>query len=152
IQVSFERDFQLEWPAGIGGTYISWEPELKAFYLGEESKRYAALVGSPSATDGQPEFYTNYSSSPQSSIRLGVSPAGIDTKVVVIAGSVEGRAEAEKTYHHLANDHASLLQESAKYYSDYLDQTVQLELPDRELQQAYDWSRISMVQGLVSNP
>jgi len=29
---------------------------------------------------------------------------------------------------------------------------VSVELPDKLLQQAYDWSRISMIQGLVNNP
>src|SRR5690349_447615 len=26
IEAAFERDFQLEWPASVGGTYMSWEP------------------------------------------------------------------------------------------------------------------------------
>src|SRR5438874_4793022 len=36
IEAAFERDFQLEWPAAIGGTYISWDEGLHAFYFGEE--------------------------------------------------------------------------------------------------------------------
>ncbi len=42
--------------------------------------------------------------------------------------------------------------DSAEYYRNYLAHTVNLELPDNTLQQAYDWARISMVQGLVANP
>src|SRR5436309_10212986 len=45
-----------------------------------------------------------------------------------------------------------LLEESRKYYQDYLARTVSLELPDAQLQQAYDWARISEFQGLVTNP
>src|SRR5271156_5154446 len=41
---------------------------------------------------------------------------------------------------------------SANYYRAYLDKTVRLELPDRALQQAYDWARVSTIQGLVNNP
>src|SRR5438874_1704062 len=44
------------------------------------------------------------------------------------------------------------LEMEAAYYRDYLNTTVNLDLPDPALQQAYDWSRISMLQGLVSNP
>jgi hypothetical protein len=31
IEAAFERDFQLEWPAGLGATYVKWAPELRAF-------------------------------------------------------------------------------------------------------------------------
>ena len=34
IEALFERDFQLEWPAALGGTYINWDEGLRAFYLG----------------------------------------------------------------------------------------------------------------------
>ena len=43
------------------------------------------------------------------------------------------------------------MRESAQYYRDYLSRTVNLTLPDAQLQQAYDWSRVSTVQGLVTN-
>ena len=46
IEAVFERDFQLEWPAALGGTYLHWDPILRAFVLGEELKKYSALVPS----------------------------------------------------------------------------------------------------------
>src|SRR6202040_285322 len=45
-----------------------------------------------------------------------------------------------------------LLKESAEYYRTYLAQTVTLDLPDAQIQQAYDWSRVSLLQGMVTNP
>lgn len=152
IETIFERDLQLEWPAAIGGTYIAWGPALRAFVLGEESKKYTAVVGSPTATDPEVEFYTNYSSSPENSFHLGVVEKGVHSRVLVIAASTNGQPEAKSTYAHLSSDYASLLRDSAQYYRQYLDHTVSLELPDSQLQQAYDWSRISTVQGLVTNP
>src|SRR5258708_8988560 len=76
VEVSFTRDFQLMWPAAIGGTYMSWNSDLHAFALGEESRRFAALIGSPSATDASPEFFSNSYSTTQSSFRLGAVPKG----------------------------------------------------------------------------
>jgi len=38
VEVVFERDFQLEWPAALGGTYGYWDPKQSAFYFGEEQK------------------------------------------------------------------------------------------------------------------
>ena len=152
IEAAFERDFQLEWPAALGGTYLNWDAGLHAFYFGEEQKKYSAIVGSPSGDLSELEYQTNYSSSQESAIRLGATLKGKETKVIAVAASVNGRAEAESTYKHLVNDHPALQKESAKYYNDYLARTVGLELPDAQLQQAYDWARISVIQGLVTNP
>ena len=151
LEAVFERDFQLEWPAALGGTYAQWDANLNAFSFGEEQKKYAAFVGSPSATDPQAEYVTNYSSSLESSMRLG-AVQGRGTKIVVIAGSVTGRDDAEKTYQRLVKAHELLLRASADYYRKYLEQTVSLDLPDAQLQKAYDWSRVSVLQGLVESP
>jgi glycogen debranching enzyme len=152
VEASFQRDFQLEWPGALGGTYINWDPNFHAFFLGEEQKKFAAFVGSPSASDYRQEYLTNYSSSRENSFKLGATSKGKDTKVIVIAASLQGVSEAENTYRHLSAAYADLLRESAAYYSNYLDQTVTLDLPDHQLKQAYDWSRISILQGVVSNP
>lgn len=152
IEAAFQRDFQLEWPAALGGTYINWDEGLHAFYFGEEQKKYSALVGSPSADLTGLEYQTNYSQSEESGIRLGPTLKGRETKIIVIAASVNGRPEAESTYKHLLSDYAALEKDSAKYYDDYLARTVSVELPDRQLQEAYDWARVSVIQGLVTNP
>ena len=152
IEVGFTSDFQLEWPAALGGTYVEWDATQRAFVFGEEQKKYAALVGSPSATDPQLAYQDNYSSSDQNSLRLGLTEHGSETKVVVIAASTQGREDARHTYEHLASASAELLRQSAEYYRNYLAQTVSLDLPDRQLQQAYDWSRLSVIQGLVDSP
>jgi glycogen debranching enzyme len=152
IEAFFRRDFQLEWPAAIGATYVEWLPEQRSFYLGEERKKFAAIVGSPTATQPGEEYQSNYSQSRESSFRLGVTAKGKQTKIIAIAGSMEGRAAAEQTYQRLVASYPDLLRESAQYYSDYLAGTVSLSLPDKQLQAAYDWARISTVQGLVTNP
>jgi glycogen debranching enzyme len=152
VEVFFERDFQLEWPAALGGTYGFWDAKMNAFYFGEEQKKVSAFVGSPTASEIREEYDTNYSSSREDGFHLGTTSKGKDTKIVVIAASTNSRTEAEATYHHLAADYAALEKESVGYYRTYLDGTVGVALPDPQLQQAYDWSRVSVVQGLVTNP
>ena len=152
IEAAFAGDFQLEWPAALGGTYVNWDPSHHAFVFGEEAHKFAAFVGSPTATDPHLAYQTNYSSSDENSMRLGITPKGKDSKLLVIAGSVAGDADAEKTYQHLLNADVDMIHASADYYRDYLDKTVGLELPDSTLQQAYDWARISTIQGLVNSP
>jgi glycogen debranching enzyme len=52
----------------------------------------------------------------------------------------------------LLASYGEAMRESADYYRAYFNKTVSLELPDAALQQAYDWARISTIQGLVNNP
>ena len=152
VEAAFVGDFQLEWPAALGGTYINWDAKQRAVVFGEEARKYAALVGSPTGAEAHLAYQTNYSSSDQNSLRLGVTKRGKETKVLVIVASVTGRADAEKTYEHLLASYEDSIRESADYYHSYLDKTVGLELPDGALQQAYDWARISTIQGMVKNP
>ena len=152
IEVAFQADFQLEWPAGMGGTYLNWDLPLRAFYLGEEQKKFVGLIGSPTATLAHEQYDTNYSFADENSFLLGPTLKGKETRVIVVAGSVTGAPDAENTYRKLTTSHAALMLDSADYYRNYLNQTVNLQLPDLPLQQAYDWARVSMLQGLVTNP
>jgi glycogen debranching enzyme len=152
IEASFVGDFQLEWPAGLGGAFLEWDDSQHAFAFGEEQKKLSGLVGSPSASGHSLAYQTNFSASERNTLRLGVIEKGRDTRLIVIAGSMQGRAEAQSIYQHLTASYRELIRDSAQYYSDYLKRTVNLTLPDAQLQQAYDWSRISVIQGLVTNP
>src|SRR5579859_1938705 len=152
IEAGFTGDFQLEWPAALGGTYVNWSAKERAFVFGEEARKFAAFVGSPTGEGAHLAYQTNYSASDENTFRLGVTEKGKDTKVMVIAASVAGLADATKVYEHLLGSAAEVARQSADYYRTYLDKTVSLELPDADLQQAYDWARISTIQGLVNNP
>lgn len=152
IEAAFHRDFQLEWPAALGGTYINWDPTLHAFAFGEETKKFVAYVGSPTAREPMLEYETNYSTASKNSLRLGVTEKGKDIKVLVMAGSVQGIEPAKKTYERLASGYRELRKGSAEYYANYLKNTVSVDLPDKQLEHAYDWARISLAQGLVTSP
>lgn len=152
IEAAFVGDFALEWPAAIGGTFEDWNESHHAIIFGEETKKFAALVGSPTAEHAHLAYDTNYSSSNETSFRLGVTQRGKERKMLVIAASVAGYDDALKTYEHLATSYPDLLRHSSDYYRNYLAHTVNLALPDPALQQAYDWARISVIQGLVTNP
>lgn len=152
IEVGLTPDFQLEWPAALGGTYVTWDEKQHAFFFGEETRKFAAYVGSPTAHDARVAYQTNYSASDENSVLLGVTPKGKETKVLVIAAAVTGQADAVKTYERLLSTYSDLQYEASQYYRGYLARTVGLDLPDPTLQQAYDWARISTMQGVVNNP
>jgi glycogen debranching enzyme len=152
VEAAFTADFQLEWPAALGGTFWEWDAKQHAFVFGEETRKFAALFGSPTAESAKLAYQTNYSADYENSMRLGVTSKGKDTRLLVLAASLTGRDDAGKTYQHLSSSYRDLMRESGDYYRAYLDKTVGVELPDEVLQQAYDWARISTIQGLVNNP
>jgi len=118
IEAGFVGDFALEWPAAVGGTFEEWNAAHREVIFGEETRKFAALVGSPTAESAHLAYETNYSSSNETSVRLGVTQKGRETKLLVITASVAGRDEAQKTYEHLAASYADLQRDSAQYYRD----------------------------------
>ena len=152
IEARFERDFQLEWPAVLSSPDMGWNPQSKRFEFSCERPGYEAILGSPSAQMSAIEYATNYSSSHENGFRLGVSPAGTSHHVLALAASVHSAAEADATYKALLANAAKYEAQAAAYYSEDLSRTVSLDLPDAQLQQAYDWARVSLTQSMVRNP
>lgn len=152
VEARFERDFQLEWPAVLADPAMDWLPTLKAFTFACEKPDYIALVGSPNAVLGESEYATNYSSSRESSFRLGVAGPGDFHRTIALAASVHGVKEAEATYKELLANANGYAAQAATHYREYLNHTVGLELPDAQMQQAYDWARVSLAQSMVTNP
>jgi glycogen debranching enzyme len=152
VEAVFERDFQLEWPAVLSEPEIEWSPALHAFAFACERPEFTALIGSPTAVVNETELATNYAASNESSFRLGPSPKGEDHKVIALAASVEGGKQLESTYKDLIAHSGDFESQAAAYYRQYLSRSVALELPDAELQQAYDWARVNLAQSIVDNP
>ena len=152
INAVFEKDFRLEWPAAMGGSDIDWMAAQHAFALSDDEHKFSALVGSPTATQFQTEDVTNYTRTVKNSFGFGMIPAGKTSNLIVIAGSFAGLPSAEATYKKLSTSYPELLADSAAYYRNYLKERVSVELPDKALQQAYEWAQVSVLQGLVENP
>ena len=149
---SFEPDIAWMWPAGMGAAYSEWYPQLKAFRFGEEQHRFYAFAGSPEATSTRQAYSMNYSSSQSDAFEFGSPITGNATYQFVVAASFEGQKQAEDLYRKLTTQSSQLEQEAHQFYKHYLANTVSLSLPDPQLQAAYDWSRISTLQGLVDDP
>jgi glycogen debranching enzyme len=151
LHFDLQRDFQLMWPAAFGSGYGQWDADTKLYYFGADGQPYAAVLGSPGLQLDSRDYATNYSSQ----LRTGFSlPAikGERKAVIGFAGSMKSREEAIATYKALIADPAALRKDTERYWNDYLSKTVSVELPDKDLEQAYDWSRLSLAKGMVDNP
>ena len=151
IRVEFVPDFQLMWPASIGTSGVEWNADTKSFVFSADGQPFSAVFGSPDALLPSPAYATNYTASYSSSFTLG-PVEGHAERVVAIAASMKSRDEALSTYKSLLAERDRAADDVRREYADYLANTVTLDLPDRRLQDAYDWSRISMLKGFVDNP
>ncbi len=151
IEVAFQADFELAWPAVLGAASLDWNPDRRAFLLRALDRNYAAWIGSPTATDAKSANQAD-SSSGESSFLLGTTPRGRDKKLVVIAASLDGPENAAATYDRLIRDTDKLAREAETYYADYRRHTLNVRVPDAEIQEAYDWARIDLLQARVDNP
>ena len=151
IDVEFVRDFQLMWPASMGTGYAEWNGRLKSFQFGADGQPFAAFFGSPDAALESLEYATNYSAATHAVFTLG-EIKGHAQRVLAVAASMKSADEAQAAYNRLIARSGQLVDQAERYYRDYLANTIELSLPDARLQQAYDWSRISVVKGFVDNP
>ena len=149
IEVAFKPDFQLEWPADLGASDLSWDAEHRIFRFDAQNYPYAALLGSPTASDSTLQ---KGESGGESSFLLGITERGADKKVVYLVASLKGHDDAAATYDRLIHTTNSLMADAANYYTDYLQHTLNIYVPDPEIRQAYDWARINLLQGMVDNP
>ena len=151
IDVEFTRDFQLMWPASIGTAYGEWNEPEKAFVFGADGQPFAAVLGSPNAALVEHEYGANYSADTVNRLTLG-SVTGHAERLIAVAGSVKSRADALAAYRQLLSQAPTLESATAKHFDDYLANTASVDLPDKDLERAYDWSRVSMAKGYVENP
>jgi glycogen debranching enzyme len=149
--VEFTRDFQLMWPAAIGSGYVAWDDREKFWFFGADGHPFAAVFGSPSARRLDAEYATNYSQSTVSAFSLG-EVNGHGDVVLALAGSVKSRDEARAAYKRLVANPQGTIDAASRFYSDYLERTVRIDVPDKMIQRAYDWARIATFKGMVENP
>jgi glycogen debranching enzyme len=151
VDVEFTRDFQLMWPASIGTAYGEWNDKEKVWQFGADGQPFAAVLGSPDGALVEHEYLTNYSTDASDRFTLGTIKGNAD-RYLILAGSVRSRDEALATYHTLLANPAQQIAAAEKRYLDYLGRTVKVQLPDEQLQRAYDWAKLSEAEGLVENP
>ena len=152
VEASFVPDVAWMWPAGMGDGYSQWDAKLKAFRFSSDRHAFFAIAGATGASALTTTYSANYSAEHTAVISFGPPAKGNTTYRFAMAASFENQQQADALYQKLLTTDASLVDEARNYYSRYLDTTVKLTLPDPKLQLAYDWSRVSTLQGLVDEP
>jgi hypothetical protein len=153
LQLSVKTELSPVWYSerlGIKDTRdtVSWDALNRMFIANDVANRWFAVWGAAGSTDVQPIAHPDPIQTKGMGVtaasRYGVSlePHGTSTFTFVIAGSATDRKAAVDTYHYLAANHTSLLEEKKAHYASLIDR-ARVRIPDQHWQDVYNWVRVN---------
>lgn len=151
--LSFIPSLQPMWPAGIGGQYCFWDENLNAYIISESSRKFNAIIGSPSAIKISSPPAHQFSDIPyQFKLELPLISRSEYFIPVVIAGGKYPRDEVKRVYQELLTEPEKFYIENLKYYRDFMEKTLKIETPDSEINRAFSLAKISLDNLFIENP
>ncbi len=153
IYARFHTEMRLMWPAGLGGQYSYWDRELRAYVITESTRRHAAIVGSPFASDPPEQPAHNLPDAPtEMKIPISLETAASGLVPIAIASSDEGLEAARATYRRLLDETESLYRSTAAHYQRLRDEMTRIDSPDDELESRARVGKGRARQGLRMQP
>jgi glycogen debranching enzyme len=151
---SFRPRLKLMWPAGLMTSNVGWDEKDQVYSLTEESKRFAAVIGTPGARDVSLMPYQEEPRDVPVRFVVDLPPDTARTHFlpIVIAGSVSGRDKAKETYDRLLASARTLYESNVAYYRGLQERTLTVETPDERLDTALAWAKVGVDKGLATNP
>ena len=151
---SFRPRLKLMWPAGLMTNNVGWDEKEQVYSLTEETKRFAAVVGTPGARDLSLMPYQEEPRDVPLRFLVELPPDRLRTQLlpIVIAGSLEGRDKAKETYDRLLARARPLYESNVAYYRALQERTLSVETPDERLDTALAWAKVGVDKGLATNP
>jgi len=150
ITAAFVPDFKPMWPASFGGQHSSWLAEEKAFALTDATEHPTALVGSP-AVAAYTQFTDHQLTSGETVLRLHFMP-GQNRLPLVMALNLDSVAGAIATYRDVLSRSRILFEERVAHHKGFLSRTLSFESPDAQLNEAFQWSKLTLDAGWVCHP
>lgn len=151
---SFKPRLRLMWPAGSMTSNLSWVEKERVYNITEETNRFVGIVGSPTARDISLMPYQEEPRDVPIKFVVEASPEAMSANFIpiIITGSVEGRGKAKATYDRLLKSIQPLYEKNVAYYKQFLANTVSIETPERQLDEAFNWAKIGVEKGIATNP
>jgi glycogen debranching enzyme len=127
---------------------VTWQPTSHLFTAKDTRNTWFAVWGATSSAGAQPlanpqPIHTSgMGVTAASSYSVSVVPNGTSTLTFVIAGSATDSTEAVNAFRYLAKHHASLLARKQAHYASLIER-ARVTIPDRRLQEVYNWVKIN---------
>ncbi len=150
---SFRPKLSLMWPAGLMTGNVDWDKGESAYFLVEETNRFVGVIGSPAAKDVS---VIPYQEEPRDApvrfvIDLPIQTLRTSFIPIVIAGSVEGRAQARATYRKLLSQIQPLYEQTVAHYRRLQQERLSITTPDERLNTAFAWAKVGIDKGVATN-
>ena len=154
LTASFRPRLRLMWPAGLMTPFVSWNEKSGVYTIGEESRRFAAVMGSPGARDLSLMPYQEEPRDVPVSFALDVPVAQADSSFIpiVIAGSVKGAEDAAASYEKALGAATDAYATTVAHYRNVAERTARASTPVGQLDTAFAWAKVGIDKGVVTNP
>ncbi len=152
---SFRPRLRLMWPAGSMTANVEWQGDASRYLLSEESRRQAAVIGAPGLRDLSVMPYQEEPRDVPLRFELDLPEAATRAEqrvALVIAGSLEGRETALATYARVQDTWPALYAANVAHYAALRRDRLRIETPDTRLDAAFEWAKVGIDKGLVTNP
>ena len=153
VTASFRPRLRLMWPATSMTANLGWDEDAHVYYLTEETRRLAAVIGCPLGRDVSVMPYQEEPRDAPNRLLIQVPPDAAGGFVpLVIAASLDGRDAAKSAYDRILSSTRALYERTADHFAQLDRDTLQLSAPDRDLETAFRWAKIGIDKGLATNP
>lgn len=145
---------QPQWPAGIGGQYSYWDNDVKGYIISESRQRALFVCGSPLGEQMTAPPAHMFADNPLQ-FKIEVEPEEVSNSLIpiVIAGGINAKyKEVKDLYNDLWENAEKYYQKNYDYYKNLRESTVKVITPIRELNLAYEWSKVALHNLMVDNP
>ena len=128
---------------------VDWRDGERVFVGRDLRQPWFVVWGAPDAREAEPTTPAGApptrgaGASAAARHPLAIAAGDTTTLTLVFAGSAASESEALRTYRTLASDHVMLLGRKRRRYAAMLDR-ARVTLPDRRLQEVYNWVRVNM--------
>ncbi len=154
IVCSFLPVLQPMWPAGLGGQYSRWNDQLKAYVMGEPTRKNHALLGSPMASSVSAPPAHMLADTPNE-FRIDLpEPDKVRNKFIPIymTGGKGVRDSVISTYRRIQENPEKYYRNNVAYYRDLRQRTLQVRTPDTRLNLALEWAKVAYDNLMIDNP
>ena len=172
IVATFTPDVHYAWPASLGGQYVAWNPDARAFLFSESRRKVNALLGSPAVTKASDVPAHMLSAAPPQLVlgvgdasqqytepKLGEPPGGkVNLHVgyipIVLVGGEMPRDSVRAIYQRLLAPGAIEREWRRRqaHADSLLNQSLAIETPDTLLNRAFAWAKVNLDESMVCNP
>ncbi|HEY7568242.1 MAG TPA: GH116 family glycosyl hydrolase [Gemmatimonadaceae bacterium] len=172
IVATFTPDVHYAWPASLGGQYVAWNPDARAFLFSESRRKVNAFLGSPAITKASdvpahmlsaapPQFVLGVGDAAQqyTEPKLGEPPGGnVNLHVgfipIVLVGGEMPRDSVRAIYQRLLAPGAIEREWRRRqaHADSLLQQSLAIETPDTLLNRAFAWAKVNLDESMVCNP